>query len=122
MAVLAGGALGSVARHAVNLSAARLLGNPNPFATATVNMIGSLLIGWLAGALAAHRLTMSVPMRTFVFVGIIGGFTTFSSFMLDSLTMFEGGAPGRALLNMVGQIAVGFLLVYVGYRLGLARI
>ena len=118
LAVFAGGALGSVARHGVNLWATRLLGEPGPYATATVNMAGSLAIGVLAGALAAHRLTMSMPLRTFVFVGIIGGFTTFSSFMLDSLTLLQNGATGRALLNMVGQIVVGFLLVYVGYRIG----
>jgi CrcB protein len=61
---------------------------------------------------------MSVPGRAFVFVGILGGFTTFSSFMLDSLTLLEGGGTGRALLNMGGQVAVGFLLVYAGYRIG----
>src|SRR6185295_3749272 len=99
--VLAGGALGSAARHAVNLSAGRLLGTPGPFATATVNLIGSLVIGVLAGALAAHRLTMSTTIRTFVFVGILGGFTTFSSLMIDSLTLLQAGPPGRVLFNIV---------------------
>ena len=117
MAVLVGGALGSAARHAVNMSAERWLGKPGPLSTATVNMIGSLVIGLLAGAIAARRLTMTTTVRAFVFVGILGGFTTFSSFMLDSLTLLEGGAPGHAALNLVGQLVLGFMLVYVGYRL-----
>ena len=120
IAVLVGGALGSAARHAINISTTRLLDDPGPYATATVNMVGSLTIGVLAGLLAAHRFTMSTTMRTFVFVGVIGGFTTFSSFMLDSLTLLEAGAPGRALMNLLGQILVGFVLIYAGFRVGLA--
>ena len=120
IAVLVGGALGSAARHAINILTTRLLDDPGPYATATVNMIGSVTIGVLAGLLAAHRLTMSTTMRTFVFVGVIGGFTTFSSFMLDSLTLLEAGAPGRALTNLIGQILVGSVLVYAGFRVGLA--
>jgi fluoride exporter len=118
LAVLVGGALGSAGRHVVNVAAARWFGAPNPFGTAAVNMLGSLVIGILAGAIAAGRLSMSPAVRTLVFVGIIGGFTTFSSYMLDSLTLVEGGAAGRALLNMLGQVALGFALVYLGFRLG----
>jgi CrcB protein len=63
-----------------------MMGEPGPWATATVSMIGSLVIGMLAGALAGERLAMSPSARAFVFVGLLGGFTTFSSYMLDSLT------------------------------------
>src|SRR5688500_11976566 len=84
MAVVLGGALGSLARHAVNVAAARMVSAPGPWPTAAVNMIGSLAIGVLAGALAADRVSMSPATRAFVFAGILGGFTTFSSFMLDS--------------------------------------
>jgi CrcB protein len=119
IAVLLGGALGSGARHGVNIAAARLLGSAAPFGTATVNMVGSLCIGLLAGAIAAQRVSMSASLRVFVFVGILGGFTTFSSFMLDSLTLLEGGMAARAAVNLVGQLLFGFCLVYAGYRLGL---
>ena len=120
VAVVMGGALGTAARHAVNLAMARAISTPVPWATATVNMIGSLVIGVLAGALAAERLSMSPFARTFVFVGILGGFTTFSSFMLDTFTLGHGGEPGLAFWNVALQIALGLAAVWGGYRLGLA--
>ena len=119
MAVLIGGALGSAARHGVNVVTARLIGTPSPWATAIVNMSGSFAIGLLAGALAANRLSMSRPMQAFVFVGILGGFTTFSSFMLDSLTLTQTGESMRAALNLIGQVSVGLVLTYAGYQAGL---
>ena len=65
LAVILGGALGTAARHAINLAAARVINTPVPYATATVNMVGSLVIGVLAGALAAERMSMSPFARTF---------------------------------------------------------
>jgi fluoride exporter len=121
IAVILGGALGSVARHGVNLAVARVMGSPGPYATATVNMLGSFAVGLLAGALASQRLTMTPSVRAFVFVGVLGGFTTFSSFMLDALTQLERGTPGGSVINLVGQVLVGFVLVYIGYRLGVRR-
>jgi len=118
MAVFLGGALGSVARHAINVVTARIMGSPSPWATAAVNMIGSIVIGVLAGALAANRLSMSRSAQVFVFVGVLGGFTTFSSFMLDSLTLIETGAPVRAVVNLGGQLALGMFLIYAGYQVG----
>src|SRR5688572_21564564 len=114
LAVVLGGALGTAARHAVNLATARLMSTPVPWATAAVNMIGSLVIGVLAGALAAERLSLSPFARTFIFVGILGGFTTFSSFMLDSLTLMHTGAPMKAVLNLAGQLALGLALTLAG--------
>lgn len=119
LAVLVGGALGSAARHGMNLVAARLFGNATPYATAIVNMSGALAIGVLAGALAAQRLSMSVNERAFVFTGLLGGFTTFSSFMLDGLVLWQAGYTPRAIANLVGQLLLGGVLVYAGYRLGL---
>ena len=119
LAVVVGGALGSVARHGVNVATARIMGEPGPWATVTVNMIGSLVIGLLAGALAAERLSMSPSARAFVFVGVLGGFTTFSSYMLDSLTLIEMGLPAKAALNLVGQLGLGLLVTYAGYAAGL---
>jgi CrcB protein len=119
VAVLLGGALGSVARHGVNIATARLLGAPSPWATAAVNMIGSIVIGVLAGALAANRLSMSRPAQAFVFVGILGGFTTFSSFMLDSLTLTQTGEPATAAVNLIGQVSAGLVLTYAAYQAGL---
>jgi fluoride exporter len=119
LAVLLGGALGSAARHGVNVATARLLGEASPYATATVNLAGSLTVGLLAGALAGGRLVLSAPLRAFVFVGVLGGFTTFSSLMLDSFALANAHAPGRALGNLLGQLVAGVALVYLGFRLGL---
>src|SRR4249919_943915 len=77
LAVAVGGALGSMARHGVNILFAHALPRPVPYATATVNLVGSAVIGLLAALVATGRLQMSAEVRTFVFVGILGGFTTF---------------------------------------------
>ena len=85
IAVAAGGAAGSVARHAVNVLFAHVLERSVPYATAAVNVIGSAVIGVLAGLIAVGRLHLSIEMRTFIFVGILGGFTTFSSYMEQAI-------------------------------------
>jgi CrcB protein len=121
IAVLAGGALGSLARHGVNVLFNRLMERPTPYATATVNLVGAGIIGVLAGLIASGRLELSVPVRTFVFVGLLGGFTTFSSFMLDSLTLSYGGEPGLAFINVAVQTVLGFAAVWAGYNLGVGR-
>lgn len=114
-AVALGGALGSLARHAVNLALAQIAGRPVPYATAAVNLLGSAAIGLLAGLIVSGRLTMTPNMRTFVFVGLLGGFTTFSSFMLDTLTLTHAGERTLAMSNVVGQTALGLIAVYAGY-------
>ena len=120
LAVAAGGALGSMARHGVNILFAHVLERAVPYATASVNLVGSATIGLLAALIAAGKLHWSTELRTFVFVGILGGFTTFSSFMLDTFTLGHGGEPGLAFWNVALQIALGLAAVWGGYRLGLA--
>lgn len=119
LAVLVGGALGSAARHGVNLIAPRLFGSAAPYATAAVNMIGALAIGVLAGMMEAQRVSMTTTERALYLTGILGGFTTFSSFMLDSLVLWHAGSTAKAVLNLVGQLVLGALLAYTGYRAGL---
>jgi fluoride exporter len=116
IAAAIGGLIGTLARHGVNVAFARTTASPGPYATATVNVVGSLVIGGLAGAIAAGRLTLSAPARAFVFVGILGGFTTFSSFMLDTLTLAERGELGSAVANAVLQVLIGFAATYAAYR------
>src|SRR6188768_4086210 len=117
LAVGIGGALGSLARHGVNVATARWIGRAIPYATFTVNIIGSFAIGLLAGALAAERMDIAPAWRAFVFVGVLGGFTTFSSYMLDTLTLAAGGQVTTALLNVAGQVVVGYAAAYSGFRL-----
>lgn len=115
IAVALGGAVGSVARHGVNLTFSHLGEHATPYATATVNILGSLVIGVLAGLTASGRLHMTTQVRAFVFVGILGGFTTFSSFMLDTLTLGHGTERGLALANVLAQVVLGAIAVFAGY-------
>lgn len=119
IAVALGGALGSMARHLVNLELAHRLERSVPHATFVVNVVGCFIIGALAGRIASGKLTMTPTMRTFVFVGVLGGFTTFSTFGLDTFTLAHGGDHATAFWNVAGQIGLGLGAVYLGYHLGL---
>jgi fluoride exporter len=119
MAVAVGGALGSMARHFVNLELSHRLERVGPEATFVVNVVGCVVIGALAGRIAGGRWHMSPALRTFVFVGVLGGFTTFSSFGLDTFTLAHGGDHARAFWNVVGQVTLGLGGVWLGYYLGL---
>ena len=93
----AGGALGSVARYGLN----RLIQQQSPATTFPLgiflaNVLGSAVIGVLAGVVMSGRWSLSLEARTFLMVGVLGGFTTFSSFSLDTLTLVHAmGIPGR---------------------------
>ncbi len=119
IAIGAGGALGSLARHGVSVLVNRVVGEPLPYATATANVVGCLVIGVLAGSIAAGRLHLSMTERAFVFVGVLGGFTTFSSFGLDTLTLAHEGRRLAALWNVTGQVGLGLACTFAGYALGL---
>jgi CrcB protein len=116
IAAALGGTLGTLARHAVNIAVARSM-TPAPYATAIVNILGSAIIGALAGSISSGRLLMPAPLRTFVFVGLLGGFTTFSSFMLDTLSLAEGGSTSAAFANVAGQTVLGLAVTFAAYRL-----
>ena len=107
MAVGLGGALGSMLRHWVNLEMSHRFERSVPHATFLVNVIGCLVIGALAGRVASGRLHLTPAMRTFLFVGVLGGFTTFSSFGLDTFTLAHGGDHAGAFWNIVGQMSLG---------------
>ena len=120
MAVAFGGALGSLARHGVNhIVQARWLTGRFPVGTAVVNLVGCLVIGLLAGLLASDRLSLRDTTRQFIFVGVLGGFTTFSTFGLDTLTLVRGGSTMSAALNVVLQVIGGLAAVWVGYAIGI---
>jgi CrcB protein len=112
-----GGALGSLARHGVNVAVGRMAGHPVPHATAVVNIVGCLCIGALAGAVASGRLEMSPTARAFLMVGILGGFTTFSSFGLDTLVLVQQGRAMTAFWNAAAQLGLGLLGVFAAYAL-----
>src|SRR5688572_3994837 len=115
--VFVGGGIGAALRHGVNLAAARLLGTSFPYATLLENVTGSLVMGLLAGYFA-FKGGASQHWRLFLTTGILGGYTTFSAFSLDSILLYERGQPGLAALYIalsvalsIGGLAVGFALV-----------
>jgi fluoride exporter len=116
--VASGGALGCIARHGVN----RLVHQHwplarFPLATLLVNLIGCWVIGALAGLIASGRLPMPAQWREFVFVGILGGFTTFSTFGLDTITLIRAGDTAQAVTNVVIQVVGGLAGVHAGLAL-----
>lgn len=114
LAIGVGGALGSIARYGVTLLIRGALG------IALINILGCLLIGLLAGALASNRISVPAVWRDFVFVGLLGGFTTFSTFGLDSFILGRSHSAGLAVFNVAGQVAGGLLAVWIGYHAALA--
>lgn len=120
--VVAGGAaLGGIARHALNqVVHQRLLAATFPVGIFLVNVIGSCLIGLLAGLVVANRISLGPNARAFMFVGVLGGFTTFSSFSFDTLALVRDGHLAQAILNVAGQVGLSLLAVWIGYRVGLS--
>jgi CrcB protein len=113
-----GGALGAMARHAVNhVVHQRALTSTFPLGILLVNVLGSVAIGVLAGALAAGRFHLSYQARMFLIVGVLGGFTTFSSFSLDTLALVRDGHQAQAFWNVVGQVGLSLVGVWAGFRL-----
>jgi fluoride exporter len=116
IAAALGGTIGTLARHGVNVAVARSM-KPAPYATAIVNLLGAAIVGAIAGSISSGRLLMPAPLRAFIFVGLLGGFTTFSSFMLDTLALAEGGSAGVAFANVAGQTLLGVAVTFAAYRL-----
>jgi CrcB protein len=114
----AGGALGAMARHGLNhVIHQRALSSPFPTGIFLINVSGSILIGSLAGVLASGRIHLGIEARTFLIVGVLGGFTTFSSFSLDTLALVRGGHHLQAAWNVAGQVGLSLLGVWLGFRL-----
>ena len=120
IAVALGGALGSVARHTMNRFVSQQLTHAVPAATGTVNLVGCLIAGLITGLVVSGQIRMGMTARTFVFVGILGGFTTFSAFGLDTFTLIHEGRPIAAFANVLVQSAGGIAGVALGYALGTA--
>ncbi len=100
-------------RHGVNVAALRLLGPQFPFGTLTANIVGSLIMGLLAGWFAL-KTDPGQSWRLFLATGILGGFTTFSAFSLDSAVLYERGELGLAALYVVASVAVSILALFFG--------
>ncbi len=114
-----GGALGSVLRYLVGVWVQQWTQvNTFPIGTLTVNLMGCCLIG-VMGGLADHRQWLSPEMRWFILVGILGGFTTFSTFAYETLALMREGSMLAAFANLFLQVGVGLLGVWLGLLLAL---
>lgn len=112
----AGGALGSAARYATYIGFARAGWERFPWATLTVNLAGSFLIGALIAAFAKAWPGAEGP-RIFLTTGVLGGFTTFSAFSLDVMVLIERNEPGIALLYILLSVLISVAACWVGLTL-----
>ncbi|HEX7061025.1 MAG TPA: fluoride efflux transporter CrcB [Woeseiaceae bacterium] len=113
LVVFLGAGLGGTLRHGINVAAARLLGYGFPYGTLTVNSVGSLLIGLLAGWFA-HRFDPGQSWRLFLVTGILGGFTTFSTFSLDTALLYERSGIGMAAIYVTASVGISLLGLFLG--------
>lgn len=109
----AGGAIGAGARYLVYAQFSRLWSVAFPWATLTVNIVGSLLIGILV-AILLERLPQMAGTRVFLITGILGGFTTFSAFSIDVVALIERTEIMQAMLYTVGSVVVSIAACWVG--------
>ena len=118
--VFVGAGLGGVLRHVANMGAARWLGADFPWGTLSVNVLGSLAMGVLAGWLALRAgLSWAADARLFLLTGILGGFTTFSAFSLDAVLLWERGAAWQAGAYVLASVVLS--IAALGAGLGLSR-
>lgn len=112
--VAVGGALGSMARYGGGVLVGRFWSSSFPLGTMLINIAGSLAMGLFIGWLVRTTPAWQADGRLFVAVGIFGGFTTFSSFSLDAISMLERGEIGPAALYVLVSVIVGIAALYGG--------
>ena len=118
-AVGLGGALGAIARYWLSGLVARIGGHHSlPWGTLTVNLVGSFFLGVLLGATVSGRLVMHPTLRTFAAVGLLGAFTTFSTFAYETLESMRAGDVRVAMLNVGASLFVGLAVAWVGLQVG----
>lgn len=117
--IAASGALGTLARYGVAVGGKALLGGATGWSTVVANVLGCFLFG-LVFSLGEARDWPSAEARLIILAGFMGAFTTFSTFIFDSAGLLREGQIGYALLNVLGQVAVGFLALFLGLACGRA--
>src|SRR3954470_21455259 len=114
--VFIGGGIGATLRHAVNVTCAKCLGTAFPYGTFIINISGSTVMGLIAGYLATKG-GASQPWRLFLMTGILGGYTTFSAFSLDTALLYERGELALAALYVVGSVVLSIGGLFAGLAL-----
>jgi len=110
--IITGGAIGTLGRYAFSNLAHRLTNTIFPIGTLAVNLVGSFLIGLLWGLI--ENSTLAPHLRSFIFIGILGGFTTFSSYSWETVNLLRDGELKLALLNIILNNVAGILLAFAG--------
>jgi len=117
LAIAAGGAAGSVLRFWMSTWVHTFAGRSFPYGTLTVNVLGCLAMGFLF-VLFVDRLSDNAVLRAGILIGMLGGFTTFSSFSIETLNLIEQGAWLKAVANMTGSLILCVAATWVGVILG----
>lgn len=111
-----GGSIGAILRYLISIFSIKYMAWGLPMGTLTVNLIGSFLIGFAFVFFGRDQIALN--FRIFLFIGIFGSFTTFSTYMFESLEMFKNGMAKAAFLYIAISNILGLILVYVGFLLG----
>ncbi len=117
LAIAAGGAIGSVLRFLMSSWVYAVAGRGFPYGTLAVNIVGSLLIGLLTVVLI-ERMSLGPEWRAAILIGVLGGFTTFSSFSIETLNLIEAGAHAKAIANVLLSVVVCVGATWVGVVAG----
>jgi len=114
IAVALGAAIGGVLRYVIGQFFLQRLGPGFPYGTLFINVSGCFLIGIIAELVATRAFGVTTTVRLFATTGILGGYTTFSTFSLDAITLFGEGAQLLSLVYMAGSVILGFFASYAG--------
>ena len=116
LAIALGGAIGAVGRHFVSVGMVQLFGHGFPWGTLTVNIVGSFVMGVLVETMALAW-SPAPEMRALLTVGVLGAFTTFSTFSLDAVTLFERGEIMPAFFYVSGSVVASVAGLFLGLAL-----
>lgn len=112
-----GGALGALLRYAISNGVHALVGRAFPYGTLTVNVLGSLLMGFLY-ILLIERISNNLALRAMLIIGFLGAFTTFSTFSIETFNLLENGEAFKALINVLISVVLCLLAAWAGVVIG----
>ena len=116
--ILLGGGIGSLLRYWTSIATYSYLGRDFPYGTLAVNIIGSFLMGFLSILLIERLNNQADSLRALLLIGFLGGFTTFSSFSIETFNLLEAGETMKGILNMASSLGFCMLSVTLGALLG----
>jgi len=117
LAIASGGAIGALGRYLMSNGVHTMLGRSFPYGTLTVNVLGSFLMGILY-ILLLDRVSLSMEWRAALQIGLLGAFTTFSTFSIETLLLVENGEFSRAAVNIVLSVVLSLAAVWAGVMIG----